>query len=164
MKYFLFLLFFVTALSEKFSFKFINTPIYNSIPICPLHSITILQNNDLNLLNKENNDVFAIDFCPHEDIKTPNVIFKLLLGKKIQGRVRVFHFSNFTSEPLTNNLYSKKTTIFETFDRQLTNKNLKKLEAIDPYIVFIIKSWGTSFQIYNRNCRHFSNFLKKHYI
>ena len=161
MKYFLFLLFFVTALSNKFSFEFINTPIYKSIPIFPLHSIVILKNNDF---KKDKNEVFAVDFCPDEDIEKPNVIFKLLQGKKIQGRVRVFHFSNFSSEPFKNNLYSKKTTIFENSDRQLTNENLKKLEYIDPYIVSIIKLWGSSFQIYNRNCRNFSNFFKKNYV
>jgi hypothetical protein len=72
MKYFLFLLFFVTTFSKKFSLKFINKPIYDSIPICPFHSIVILENNN------EKNDVFAIDFSPLENITSPKVVFKLL--------------------------------------------------------------------------------------
>ena len=159
---FLLLLFFVTTVSRKLSFKFMNTPIYNSIPICLFHSIVLVENNNVNTLNKEKNDVFAIDFTPTEDITSPKVILKLLKGKNIQGMVRV---SRLSREHLkNNNLYSKNNPICECSDIQVTNENLKMLENIDPHLVFIIKSWGSSFQIYKRNCRHFSYFLKKNYF
>ena len=162
MKYFLLLLFVVSSVSRKFSFKFINTPIYNSIPSCLFHSVVLIEKNDFHNVNKGKNHVFAVDFSPIENISSPNVILKLLKGKNIQGIVRV---SRFSKEYLTNNnLYSKNNPISECSDIQLTNENLNALENIDPYLVFIIKSWGTSFQIYNRNCRHFSYFLKKHYF
>ena len=161
MKFFLLLFFVVTAFS-KLSFKFMNTPIYNSIPICLFHSIVIVENNNVNTLNKQNNDAFAIDFSPTEDISSPKVILKMLKGKNIQGMVRV---SRLSREHLkNNNLYSKNNPICECSDMQVTNENLKILENIDPQLVFIIKSWGSSFQIYNRNCRHFSHFLKKQYF
>jgi hypothetical protein len=162
MKYFLILLFVVTTFSRKLSLKFINTPIYNSIPSCLFHRVVLVENNDFQNVNKEKNDVFAIDFSPIEDISSPTVILKLLKGKNIQGMVRV---SRFSKEYLTNNnLYSKNNPISECSNIQLTNENFNALENIDPYLVFVIKSWRTSFQIYNRNCRHFSYFLKKHYV
>ena len=169
MKYFLFVLFFITALSKKFSLKIMNTPIYQSIPICLFHSIVLLENNDFDNENNVKNDVFVVDFSPLEDIGSPNIIFKIVQGQKIQGNIRVCVlpkelYKPISREPWVNKLYSKKTTIFESVDSQVTNENLKKLENIDPYLVFIIKSWGTSFQLYNRNCRHFSNFLQRHYF
>lgn len=168
MNYFLFFLFLVSVVSKKFLLKFINTPIYKSIPISLFHSVILLENNNINNPNSEENTFFAIDFCPIEDIGSPNVILKLLQGQNIQGKIRVFSFSKefyktISKEPLTNNLYSKETTIFESFNPQLSNENMRKLENIDSQLVLIIKSWGSSFQIYNRNCRHFSNFIKKHY-
>jgi hypothetical protein len=163
MKYLLVLLFVVTStMSKKFLFKFINTPIYNSIPICLFHSVVLVEKNYFQNVNKDKTDVFAIDFSPIEDISSPNVIVKLLKGKNIQGMVRV---SRLSKEHLTNNsLYSKNNPICECNDIQITNENLKTLETIDPYLVFVIKSWGSSFQIYNRNCRHFSHFLKTQYF
>jgi len=169
MKYFLFLLFFVTVFSKKFSLKIINTPIYKSIPIFLFHSIVFIETNDFENLNNEKNEVFAIDFSPIEDIGNPSIIFKLLQGKQIKGKIRISRFSKevykniFSKEHLTNTFYSKKTTIFEGSNTQLTDENLKRLDIIDPYLVSIIKYWGSSFQIYKRNCRHFSRFLQKHY-
>lgn len=167
MRNILFLLFFVTVISKKFSFKFINTPIYKSIPICLFHSVILLQSNsDLDKPNNEKNDRFVIDFCPVEDITEPTVILKLLQGKKIQGIVRLVKEPHKTifREQIINNFYSKKNTFFENSNIEITNENLKELEKIDPDLVFIIKSWGTSFQIYNRNCRNFSNFLYRNYF
>ena len=172
MKYFLFLLFFLVfapiSIGKKFSLKIINTPIYSSIPICPFHSVVLLQNNNFENLNINKNEGFVIDFSPMEDISSRNVILKLLQGKTIQGKVRVFRFSTelcktIFREPLTNNLYSKKS-FYESSEIQVTNENIKKLENIDPYLVFIIKSWDSSFQIYNRNCRNFSDFLQRNYL
>jgi hypothetical protein len=170
MKYFSLLLFFlINVVSKKFSFKFINTPIYKSNPFCLFHSVVLLQNNECEKLNNEKNDVFAIDFSPIEDITSPNNILKLLLGKQIQGKVRIISFpkdiyKTIFKDPFTNNLYSKNINIFEDFNSQLTNINLNKIEKIDPYLVSIIKSWGSSFQIYNRNCRNFSKFLQRQYF
>ena len=155
-KYFLslFLLYFIHVLSHMFSIKIINTPIYNSIPIIKLHSIVCLEN----IINK-NDDVFFVDFSPFEDISRPDVILKLFQGKKIQGKIRVFCFSKeFSKYIFTEN------NIFENLDTQISNENIKKLENIDADIVNIITSWEPSFQVYNRNCRHFSDYLQKKYI
>ena len=170
MKYILFLFFLIIVSSKKFSFKFINTPIYNSFPSCLFHSIVLLENTNFDNVNNEKKYDFVLDFTPIEDIASPNVIFKLLQGKNIQGMVRVsrfskeFHKSIFTKEHFKNIFYSNKNTFFEDDTTQVTNENLKQLEIIDPYLVSIIKSWGSSFQIYKRNCRHFSNFLYKNYF
>jgi hypothetical protein len=151
--------------SSKFSLKLINTPIYNSVPILKLHSIAVLQNNNnLEKLNNENNDVFLIDFSPVEDISSPNVIFKLLQGKKIPGKIRVFCISkSLLKDTITKDNCLQNTKFIDNLDPKLNNENIKKLEKIDSYLVNIINSWGSSFQVYNRNCRHFTNYLKKNY-
>lgn len=169
MRYFLFLLFFVITMSKKFSLQLINTPIFSSIPISLFHIVVLFQDNDFENINKHNNYIFAIDFSPNQNISSPNVILNLLLGKTIQGKIRVSCFSKglcktVYREPLTNILYSTKNDFFENVDSQITLKNLKKLEDIHPNFVSIIKSWDLSFQIYKRNCRHFSKFLLKHYL
>ena len=142
-------LFLIVTFSKKFSLKIINTPIYNSIPVFPLHSVVLLY-DDLN--------TFAIDFSPFEDITSPKTIIKLLQGKQIQGKLRLNNFSQNETKYLKNN------KIFKNFDNNLTDINLKKLENIDSDIISIIKLWGSSFQIYKRNCRNFSYFLKKQYL
>jgi hypothetical protein len=162
MKYLLFLLFFITVASNKFSFRFINSPIYKSVPIFLFHRIILLE-------NKEKNHVFALDFSPMENIGNPSVILKLLQGRSIQGRIRVVNFPEenykfINKENLTNSLYVKQNTFLNEIEQEETNENLLKLESIDPQLVFLVKSWGTSFQIYNRNCRHFCNYLNNNYF
>ena len=162
MKYLLFLLCFITVASNKFSFRFINSPIYKSVPIFLFHRIILLE-------NKEKNHAFAIDFSPIDNIGNPSVILKLLQGKSIQGRIRIENFPEenykfINKENLTNSLYVKENTILNGIEQNDTNENLLKLESIDPQLVFIIKSWGSSFQIYNRNCRHFANYLNNNYF
>jgi hypothetical protein len=154
MKLFLFFSLFIATVSNKFSIKVVHTPVYHSIPLCPFHNIIILQENDFENLNHEKNNFFAIDFSPSEDIGSPNIILKLLLGKNIQGKIRVFHFPK--------ELY--ETFIREPLPDNPSPENFKNLKNIDPYLASIIQSWGSTFHIYNRNCRHFGNFLQRYYF
>jgi hypothetical protein len=163
MQFLLFLLlFFITVASNKFSFRFINSPIYKSVPIFLFHRIILLE-------NKEKTHVFALDFSPIENIGYPSIILKLLQGKSIQGRIRIAIFpeANYKfiyKDNLTNSLNLKQNIIFEGVDQDVTNQNLLKLASIDPQVVFLVKSWGTLFQLYKRNCRHFCNYLNNNYF
>ena len=163
MNIFLILLFLVTVSSKKFSFQFINTPIYKSMPICLFHKIVLLENNEVN------NEIYAIDFSPVDNIASPNIILKLIKGEKIPGKLRLISLSKGIDKPifndtLTKNLYSTQNNIFENCNSEITNYNLKKLEKSDPYLARIIEYWDTSFQIYKRNCHHFSSYLYNNYF
>ena len=154
MKLFMFLAFWGCALSKRFSTKVLHSPIYHATPMCNLHSVILFKEGDFENPNNEFNDVFAVDFCPFEDIGSPQVILKLLSGKTIQGKIRVFHFDNILYPDLIRELL-----------RDDPPKNgLKQLEEVDPYLTSIIKSWGSSFQLYTRNCRHFSRYLCRYYF
>ena len=162
MRHFL-LLFFAIAIEMcicKKVLKVINTPVFSSIPVSLLHNVVLFEANDV--------EKYAIDFSPSENIESPNVILKLLLGKTIQGRIRVSCFSkelcqSVHREPFTSILYSTKNDFFEKIDSQITDKNLNKIDDIDPHFVNTIKSWDLSYQIYKRNCRHFTQFLLQHH-
>lgn len=135
---------------------------YKNNPICLFHKSVVL-------LNNETKHIYAVDFSPLENISSPIVIVKLLLGKSIKGKLRVSQLSeelyNYLSvEPLTHNLYAKNSLLFENNDFQITNENLKHLETQDPFLVSIIKLWGDAFQLYTRNCQSFSDFLSYHYF
>ena len=164
MKWFLLFLlfsFFKNGCCKKFSFKFIHTPIYKSNPVCLFHKSVILINN-------ETQDIYAIDFSPVENISSPNVLIKILLGQKVKGKIRISNickelYDSFSGEPFRNNFYATNTKIFENNDYCISCENMKKLEKQDSGLVSIIKCWEKSFQLYDRNCHCFCHFLEKHY-
>lgn len=133
---YLFILYFITTYAKHFSCKIIHTPIYPTTPILRLHSILILEKNNISM--------YAIDFSPHENITKFNVIFRLLLGKIIKGKIRIIDLSK-------NSLDENHSISFSEF------------EKIDPYLTSILRTWGSSFQLYNRNCRDFSKFVQTFY-
>jgi hypothetical protein len=91
--------------------------------------------------------MYAIDFSPVEDITKGQVIQNLLLGKTIKGKIRIFDLSKIEDKNIKNQAIV----------------DFQELEKIDPYLASILKVWGSSFQIYNRNCRHFTRFIKQYY-
>lgn len=135
-KIYIFTLFIITIYSKYFLCKIIHNPIYPTTPILRFHSILIIEKNNI--------VKYAIDFSPVEDITNLNVICNLLLGKTIKGKIRIID--------LSKNIFDDNYTI-----------TLSELEKVDPYLTSIIKAWGSSFQLYYRNCRHFSRFIKNYY-
>jgi len=138
-KLYIFALYLITCYSTYFTCKIINTPIYPFVPILRLHNIVILEKNDI--------PMYAIDFSPVEDITKGQVIQNLLLGKTIKGKIRIFDLSKIEDKNIKNQAIV----------------DFQELEKIDPYLASILKVWGSSFQIYNRNCRHFTRFIKQYY-
>ena len=151
MKYFIYLLLFMTFNSAKtLRLKIINTPIYNFIPFLAFHHIALIYNE---------NDIFSIDFSPNENINSPYIIIKLLQGKNIKGKIRINHIKD-----KSINIYKLKSNIFfENYNSQFLEENFEKLKKIDYCIVDSIKLWNTSFQLYKRNCQHFCKFLQLNY-
>jgi len=138
-KLYIFALYLITCYSTYFTCKIINTPIYPFVPILRLHNIVILEKNDI--------PMYAIDFSPVEDITKGQVIQNLLLGKTIKGKIRIFDLSKIEDKNIKNQAIV----------------DFQELEKIDPYLASILKVWGSSFQIYNRNCRHFTRFITQYY-
>lgn len=131
------------------STKIINTPVYGNNQILKLHDIILVKKNKL--INENNlEDVFIIDFSPDEDITNKIVIKKLLLGKKINGKIRVLYFDKISKKDISKELNN---------DAKLCNINLLKL--YDKNIYDIIDNWNTSFNLYNNNCKHFSKYFVK---
>jgi hypothetical protein len=163
-KFLVILLLLINTYSNKLLIKLINTPVYHFIPIIKLHSIAVLQNNVSEKNHHNNQDIFLIDFSPIDDISSPDVIFKIIQGKPIRGKIRVLCFSQEDSKSIirensNKDLFLNNNKLMDNLDPIISNENLKKLKKIDPYIVTIINLWDPSFQIYKRNCRHFSKFL-----
>lgn len=152
MKIFLFLSLLLCVVSNKFTTKVISTPIYNFVPFAGLHKIVLLKEGKFE--NETNyNNIFAVDFCPSGNIRSPFYVKKLLSGKSVEGKIRVFRFSEINHKRLVRELF---------YDNVDTN-NLELLEEIDPELCSIIRSWDTNFQLYKHNCRDFSRYLVKNY-
>jgi len=140
----IFILFFINIVSGIFYTKIINTPIFEG-NLLNYHHIVLLQKKEFINNQTKYDDIYAIDFCPIGNL------FEIISGKKIKGKIRM--------------LYIKESNIKDIYNIHNilnTNNNLEilsKIKNIDIKIYNKINNWDLFFQLYNRNCRHFSNYL-----
>jgi len=130
--------------------KVIFTPLYKNNHLVKFHNIVLFQKNKI-IKNNNYENIFVIDFVPDEDITNIKTIIKLLFGKNINGKIRIFYYNKIT----------KKEIIYELYEtnQKLCNKNVMK--SYDKNIYNIINEWNSTFNLYTHNCKHFSNYFTK---
>ena len=142
------LLLLTNVFSIKLFTKIIRTPIYELDQICMLHHIVLLKETEFDENQHEYDDVYAIDFSPINDITDWKIACNMLLGKKVQGKVRLIYFDKTNDEELfresLHNQQTLSTEFIKYFDSELYHK---------------IFNWEPSFQLYNRNCQHFGRYI-----
>ena len=148
MKMFSIVLLLTTTFARKFFTRIINTPVYDSNLLCTHHHVILLKKDPFTYKQKEYKYIYAVDFSPSEDITDPKVLFGMLIGKKIQAKVRI--------------AYVNKLDVSSLIQNPLNTQRLSSLESIkyvDPDLYNTINNWELSFQLYKRNCQHFSRYI-----
>ena len=144
--YFLFSFFYYT--SSIIIPKVIKTPLYRSIPLIKMHDMIVLEKN--NPEPDYYNKIYVIDFSPFEDISKPEVLIRMFTGNNIKGKLRVFYFDKVLKKNIINEL-AETQIIYDV--------NMIKKYNMDIYNV--ISNWNISFNLYNHNCKHFSEYIIK---
>lgn len=151
----------------KFTTKIISMPIYNSCKILNLHHVIVFENkhilNDENLLqpigyyNVYIRNIYMIDYSPSNSIINLSTISKLLTGNNCNGKIRIYHFQK------SNNEFSiiSDQNLINLWNNKIRNYNQNTINYLDKDVRDIIMHWNTSFNLYNHNCRHFSNYFVK---
>jgi hypothetical protein len=132
------------------STKIIHTPIYENNQLIKLHNVILFQKNKY-IIKNNYEDIFMIDFSADEDISNINIIKKILFGKNIKGKIRIFYFDKISKEDIIKELNNK--------NQKLCNKNI--IKSYDNHIYNIINDWNLTYNLYNHNCIHFSNYFIK---
>jgi hypothetical protein len=142
------LLFTINIGSAKLFTKVIQTPILESDVLFAKHHIVLLQKTPFIESQTEYLDVYAVDFSPTDDITDPGIAWKIFLGKRIPGKVRLIHFDHIDD-----------ATIFR---KPLDNYPTQPFKAIAPLDIRLYKKlqdWTPTFQLYTRNCQHFGRYI-----
>jgi len=139
----LLIIFALNIASGIFYTKIINTPICSN-KYLNYHHIVLLQKNKPFAKNQTiYNNIYAIDFCPYENI------FKILLGRPIEGNIRLFYIDS-----------CKVSDVYKVIKKSnINNKLIYEIKNIDINIYNKIKLWQLNFNIYSRNCRHFASYI-----
>jgi hypothetical protein len=93
-------------------------------------------------------NIFVIDFSPSDDITNKNTIQKMLFGKNINGKIRLLYFNKINKKDIPKELDNS---------RNICNINIMK--SYDINIYNIVKNYSNFFNLYNNNCRHFSDYF-----
>jgi hypothetical protein len=144
------LLFFPGFLAKKLFTKIVHTPIYDSINLCNAHHVVLLKKTPFEDNQLEYKDLYVVDFSPSEDITNWNVVWNIFSGKKIQGKIRVFHLDKCD---LSTNVVE---TILDCQDKLIPLDHIKDID-LDMYRR--IQGWDPSFQLYRKNCQHFARYI-----
>jgi hypothetical protein len=145
MQYIIFLLILLNVASSIFYTKIINTPIYSK-KLLKYHHIVLLQNKPFINGQTIYSNIYAIDFCP-----CGNNLFEIISGKVMKGELRIFYIN-----------YCKTSDVYKVIKKKINKHHLiYEIKNIDIEIFNKLKSWNISFQLYKRNCRHFSAYITK---
>jgi len=153
--YFLLMHVFRIASVLNYQFNLISSPIFHFIPFVKLHHIIMVKKgqNIINWPMDKFRDVYMIDYVPRDSIVDARVCLKLLMGKNITGEYRVLHFKHLSKKNLINE-WHKRTLTDRSYKRTLGRLGSKE-------ICKILDGWSSPFNLYNHNCRHFSNYFIK---
>ena len=147
-------LFIATQMCAKRLFtKIIGTPICDVGNLCSIHHLVLLKQTPFVEGETHCRQVYAVDFSPSDDISEPGTAWKIFLGRKIPGKVRLFYFdqidiNDLLREPL-HQLPTYPIQCIRRWDRELYNK---------------IRDWRPTFQLYTRNCQHFGRYISTNIV
>lgn len=141
-----FILFFINMATGIFYTKIIKTPIFKE-KILNHHHIVLLQKNPFIKNQAEYNDIYAVDFCPISNL------FDIIIGKKVKAKIRMLYIKKMNTKDIYN--------ITMHLDTNNNNKILSEIKEIDINVYNKINNWDLFFNLYNRNCQHFSKYLTK---
>jgi len=150
--YFLLINAFCIASLINYQVSLVGSPIFHFIPFVKLHHIIIIKKETDKSMDRFR-DVYIIDYVPKDSIVDAGVCLKLLMGKNITGKCRVLYFKELSKKNLIDE-WHKRTLVDTSYKKTL--KHLGRKE-----ICKIIDEWPSSFNLYNHNCRHFSNYFIK---
>jgi len=156
--YFLLIHAFRIASVLNYQFNLIGSPIFHFIPFVKLHHIIMVKKgkdgpNIINWPTDKFRDVYMIDYVPKDSIVDARVCLKLLMGKNITGEYRALHFKHLSRKNLIDE-WHKRTLTDTSYKRTLRRLGSKE-------ICKILDGWSSPFNLYNHNCRHFSNYFIK---
>jgi len=127
---------------DIFYTKIINTPIFSSKSL-RYHHIVLLQKTPFSKNQTTYKDIYIIDFIPCGNL------FEIVMGKKIKGDIRIIYIDKCNSSNIYETMLSKKKE----------NNKIHEIKLIDTKLYNKIKNWDLSFNLYTRNCQHFSNYI-----
>ena len=125
--------------------KIMNTPIFSN-KLLKYHHIVLLKKTPFIKNQTTYNDIYIVDFIPYGNV------FELILGKKIKGTIRIFYIDKCMASDIYRIILIKKKQ-----NNKL--KLLYEIKNIDTKLFNKLTNWDLSFNIYNRNCRHFSKYI-----
>jgi len=142
----LLLFFFINIAKSIFYTKIIKTPIFKE-KILNYHHIVLLQKKPFVRNQTEYNDIYAVDFCPISNL------FDIIIGKKVKAEIRMLYIKESNIKDIYN--------IHKDLNNNNNNKFLSEIKKIDINVYNKINNWDLFFNLYNRNCQHFSKYLTK---
>lgn len=139
--------------SKKLFTKVIGTPICDVGNLCSVHHLVLLKQSPFIEGENRYNQVYAVDFSPSDDISEPGTAWKIFVGKKIPGKVRLFYFdqidiNDLLREPL----------------QQLPTYPIQCIRCLDRELYNRIRDWTPTFQLYTRNCQHFGRYISTNIV
>jgi hypothetical protein len=146
----------------------LNTPIFgNNNKLFNWHDVVLLYKTKH---NNEYKHVYLVDFSPNVPINAPANIYKLLFGKRVEGKLRVFFFETMNRDYLTDNFHdivlntSNSITITNklcagNFDKAPPFQREELNKIIEPSI-----DWGLDFHLYRHNCQDFSKYYIDRFV
>ena len=150
MKFFSFI--FLSPLFGRLFTKVVHTPIYEHSHVCNAHHVILLKQTPFNEYESEMMNVYLLDFSPCEDITVPSIIWKMVLGKKINGKIRLLYL---------NNCDLSETFLPSMLENRDTKRSLNVIKRLDRELYNKIRQWEPSFQLYNHNCQHFGRYINR---
>jgi len=142
------LLLVTSTFARKLYTKVVQTSIFDSDKICNQHHVVLLNKEPFVENQREYSDMYAIDFSPSDDITDPSAMWKIFVGKKVKGKVRLIRFDNFCDEPF----FSYPLDLLPTVP-------IETLNNIDKEMYRKVMDWDPAFQLYTHNCQHFGRYL-----
>jgi hypothetical protein len=129
--------------------------IHRFIPFVKLHHTVLLS-------DKPNHHVYTLDFTPINQTQT-STLLKLFIGQNVPGEIRLRYIE--TSIENTKVILEKWDNINKV-NEYVSEKHSETVynKIYNSEIRNIINNtfeWTPYMNLYNHNCRHFSNFVKK---
>jgi len=155
-KYLLFLLYVVSYQTTYITFRIMQSSIHRFTPFLKLHHTVLLS-------DKPNHHVYTLDFTPINQTHT-STLLKLFIGQNVPAEIRL----RYIETGIENNgtileKWNHMNEVDEYASVKLTEYVRKKIynKKITNIINRVYFQWSPYMNLYNNNCQHFSDFVKK---